>query len=432
MPYPVPEIYKPLYRSDKKIILVTGGRGSGKSFNVALFLCRLSFTSGHKMLFCRYTMSSAEISVIPEFKDKLERDGTGKFFKVTKSEITNAMSDSVVMFRGIKTSSGNQTANLKSIHGLTTFVGDEMEEWVDQEDYDKLRLSLRTVDVQNRVVLVMNPTDSEHFIYKKYIENTHRIETIDGVDVQISTHPDVLHIHTSYLDNVDHLSDDFLGEVMEIREQSIALCTDIDGNLNKKKFQHSKYAVTVIGRWTDTPEGAIIQNWRTGPFDMSLPYGYGQDYGWSVDPDTLIMAAVDKKLKRIYAHECYYATAKLSTDAFFDLNKSRIRDINDLIIADSAEGRLITDLRKKGLNIWECEKGPGSVTAGLAQLNEYEIIVTPESLNLQSEFRKYKWNDKKAGIPIDKDNHGIDALRYIGRKLIGKPKKSNASTSING
>lgn len=414
--------YEPLYEARKKIILVTGGRGSGKSFNVALFLNRLSFERGHKMLFCRYTMSSASKSVIPEFTEKMELEGSQDQFDVTKTEIANLFSDSIVMFSGIKTSSGNQTANLKSIQGLTTFVGDEMEEWVDEDDFDKLRLSVRKKGIQNRIILVMNPTDSEHFVYKKYIENSHKIVTIDGVDVQISTHPDVLHIHTSYLDNLSHVDEDWLNEVRAIRAESIKQCTGLDGKLDKKKFQFSKYATTIIGRWTDTPQGAIIQNWREGEFDESLPYGYGQDYGWSVDPDTLIRVAVDRKKKYIYVDEEYYDTKHLSTDDIYNLNISRIKKKTDLIVGDSSEGRLIEDLRKKGLNIKEAEKGPDSVRAGLAQLNEYTIIVTPRSKNIKKEFRNYKWNDKKAGIPIDKYNHSVDAIRYICRFLIGKPK----------
>lgn len=110
--------YKPLYENeDKFIILVTGGRGSAKSFNVSTFLERLSFEEGHKMLFCRYTMSSAEISVISEFNEKIELDNTEEHFRVTKNEIVNKYSGSEILFRGIKTSSGKQTAKLKSIQG---------------------------------------------------------------------------------------------------------------------------------------------------------------------------------------------------------------------------------------------------------------------------------------------------------------------------
>lgn len=230
--------YDPLYtEEDKFIFLVTGGRGSAKSFNVSTFLERLSFERGHKILFSRYTMTSASISVIPEFLQKIELDGFASKFKVTKDEITNTFSDSVLMFKGIKTSSGNQTASLKSIQGLTTFCGDEMEEWQSEEDYDTLMLSIRQIGIKNRIILVMNPSNAEHFIYKKYIKDSHRIEMIDGVEVQISTHPQVLHIHTTYLDNLPFLSKEFL-----------------DGVELMKSTDKKKYGYKIIGRWQEKDE----------------------------------------------------------------------------------------------------------------------------------------------------------------------------------
>lgn len=210
----VQPVYNPLYENDDKFItLITGGRGSGKSFNASAFIERLTFEQGHKVLFSRYTMSSASLSVIPEFNEKIELEGTQEFFDVTQTDIENKVSGSIVMFRGIKTSSGNQTANLKSIQGLTTFVCDEAEEWVSETDYDKLVLSIRQKGIQNRIIIIMNPTDVNHFVYRKYIKDTHKLVDIDGVKVQISTHPNVLHIHTTYLDNISNLSQQFLDEI---------------------------------------------------------------------------------------------------------------------------------------------------------------------------------------------------------------------------
>lgn len=289
--------YEPLYtNTDKTISLLTGGRGSGKSFEVSTNVERLTFEEGHKVLFSRYTMAAAAISVIPEFLEKIELDNATEHFKIKQTEILNTFSGSEIMFRPIKTSSGNQTANLKSIMGLTTFVGDEMEEWESEEDYDKLRLSIRKKGIQNRIILVMNPTTSDHFIYKKYIENTHRIVNIDGVDVQISTHPDVLHIHTTYLDNLNNLDEKWLADVYAIKQKSIEQATrhanaeliakGLEGDAKSFKrefhiaFQRTRYAYVVIGRWADVAEGVIITDWMEGEFDESLPYGYGQDYGF--------------------------------------------------------------------------------------------------------------------------------------------------------
>src|SRR5690606_32526813 len=114
-------------------------------------ISRLTFQKGHKVLYSRYSMKSADISVIPEVRGKIELDGVLDKFTITSDNITNNFSGSEIMFRGIKTASGNQTANLKSIEGLTTFVGDEMEEWQSEDDYDKLILSIRKKGIQNRV-----------------------------------------------------------------------------------------------------------------------------------------------------------------------------------------------------------------------------------------------------------------------------------------
>lgn len=230
--------FKPLYTNREAFIfLITGGRGSGKSYNASTFIERLSFEAGHKMLYSRYTMKAAEISVIPEFLQKVNEDGYGGRFSTRKTDVINDFSGSQILFRGIKTASVNETANLKSIQGLTTFIGDEMEEWQSEEDYDTLRLSIRQKGIKNRVLLIMNPSNINHFVYQKYIKDTHRIEMIDGVGVQISTHPDVLHIHTTYLDNIEHLSPEFLKDVAEIKAG------------NPKKYAHK-----IIGRWQDANE----------------------------------------------------------------------------------------------------------------------------------------------------------------------------------
>lgn len=91
----------------------------------------------HQILYTRYTMVSAGMSIIPEMMEKIDLDGTTKYFKTTKTDIVNKMTKSRIMFRGIKTSSGNQTAKLKSIQGITTFVCDEAEEWTSEDEFDK-------------------------------------------------------------------------------------------------------------------------------------------------------------------------------------------------------------------------------------------------------------------------------------------------------
>ena len=55
-----------------RYFIITGGRGSGKSYSVNSLLCLLMGEAGHVILFTRYTLRSASISIIPEFVDKIE------------------------------------------------------------------------------------------------------------------------------------------------------------------------------------------------------------------------------------------------------------------------------------------------------------------------------------------------------------------------
>ena len=157
----------PKYQSlgnDSRYFVITGGRGSGKSFSVTSFLALLTLEKGHKILFTRYTMTSTANSIIPEFIEKIELYGIGEHFRITKDEIMNISTGSSIMFRGIKTSAGNQTASLKSLQGVTTFVLDEAEELINEDDFDNIDQSVRSKSKQNRVILILNPTTKEHWI----------------------------------------------------------------------------------------------------------------------------------------------------------------------------------------------------------------------------------------------------------------------------
>ena len=376
--------------------------------NASAFIERLSFEKGHKMLYSRYTMTSASISVIPEFYEKIEADGTQKYFKTTKTEILNKRSKSVVMFRGIKTSSGNQTAKLKSIQGLTTFVCDEAEEWTSEENFDKLMLSIRQKDIQNRVIIIMNPTDENHFIYQKDIKETHKLIDIDGVEVQISTHPSVLHIHTTYLDNAENLGEEFLKEIALIK------------NENAKKYAH-----VVIGRWADVSEGAIFKKFgivKEFP-QWCKKVAIGLDFGFTNDPSAAVRCGVIDNA--LYLDLLFHETGMLSSDIIKALKPFKALKV----IADCADPRLIQEIHNGGIKICAVEKGAGSILAGIDKMKEMEIYLTERSYKLIEEFRKYVWDKDKDGnyinAPIDEWNHGVDASRYyVLGQLLGKIKRA--------
>lgn len=379
--------YQKLFQNDTRFFIVTGGRGSAKSFGVGTFASLLSFEAGHKILFTRQTMTSAHLSIIPEFQEKIDLMQLNDAFDVNKSEIKNLSSKSEIIFRGIKTSSGDQTANLKSLQGVTTWILDEAEELTDETTFDKINLSIRQKGKQNRVILILNPATKEHWIYKRFFEQEGVTEGFNGIKGNVT------YIHTTYEDNIQHLDQSFIDEVKRIELT------------NPNKYKHQ-----ILGGWLDKAEGVVFTNWRFDKFDETLPYSFGSDFGFSIDPSTFIKVAIDKKLKRIYVKELLYKP-KMTTSDLATVYMTHA-PVKQLIIADSAEPRLIEELQRHGLNVKPTEKGAGSITAGIAIMQDYEIIVDPESQNIAKELNNYAYSDKASSLFIDAYNHAIDAIRY--------------------
>jgi len=385
----VPEInakYVDGFKSKSRYYIVTGGRGSGKSYSLDLLLLGLTYEAGHVILFTRYTMSSAHISIIPEFLEKIELLNAHDHFHITKDEIVNKITGSKVIFRGIKTSSGDQTANLKSLQGVTTFVLDEAEELTDEDTFDKIDLSVRQKHLPNRVILILNPATKEHWIYQRFFEGKGMSGGVNAIK------GDTTYIHTTYLDNIENLSESYLAQIENIKQR------------RPERYKHQ-----ILGGWLDKAEGVIFSNWKIGEFKNCGTIVYGQDFGFSNDPTTLVETSIDKANKIIYVRLHLYK-AGLFTSEIHDINKRIAGD--NLIVADSAEPRLINELRAKGLNIIEAVKGQGSVTHGISILQDYDLVIDADSIDLHKELNNYSWLEKKSKTPIDDYNHALDALRY--------------------
>jgi len=367
-----------------RYFVVTGGRGSGKSFAVCVFLVLLTLEAGHKILFCRWTMITASVSIIPEFIEKIELLGLTDQFKIGKDEIINIKTGSSIIFRGIKTSAGNQTANLKSLQGITTFVLDEAEELVEEDIFDKIDQSVRVKTKPNRVILILNPATKEHWIYQRFFASR-------GINPSTNEFKEnVSYIHTTYLDNLDNLSQSFLDNIADIRRR-----------------RPDKYNHQILGGWLDKAEGTIYNNWSIGKFNEYAPTLFCQDFGFSTDPTVLCKIAVDKGKKKIWVKEIY-AEIGMNTKEIGIANKKYA--IDDLIICDSAEPRLINEL-KEYCNIKPTVKKIGSILSGIALLQDFDIIVDTESTNIVKELNNYVWHQRNSK-PIDNWNHFLDAIRY--------------------
>ncbi len=207
------------------------------------------------------------------------------------------------------------------MQGVTTWVIDEAEELVGENVFDTIDMSVRQKGIANRVIMIMNPTTKEHFIYQKFFE-TRGVQ--EGSNI---SKDDTTYIHTTYLDNSENLSESFLKQVENIKQR------------RPEKYKHQ-----ILGGWLSKAEGVIFSNWEVGEFKRVGTSVYGQDFGFSVDPTTLVETNVDKANKKIYLRLHLYKP---------NLTTSQIHQVNEkvagtsLIIADSAEPRVIKRTKAK-------------------------------------------------------------------------------------
>jgi phage terminase large subunit len=357
------------------VTLLQGGTRSGKSYSVIYYIIWLCENyTGLDIDIVRDTFTALRATAWKDFKDVLIECGVYNDLHHNKSEHYYNLHGNIISYYGADTPA--------KIHGRSRdFIWINEAHQFPQETIDQLFPRTR-----HRIICDYNPAlGLEHWL-----------------DQYIEQYPPLI---TTYKDNP------YLTQ---------AQIEDIESR------KSNQYWWTIYGSGERANrQGAIFTNWTQGDFDNSLPYVYGQDYGFSVDPTTLVKVAVDEKKKIIYADEKFYSTVGMGTNEIFEANKQATKP-NELIIADSAEPRLIDDLRRKGTNIIPCEKGAGSVSAGITKMQDYQIVITPTSHNLRKELSNYIWNDKKAGIPVDAFNHCIDPLRYSTMYLT----KHKTSTGI--
>jgi len=171
-------------------------------------------------------------------------------------------------------------------------------------------------------------------------------------------------------------------------------------------------------------EGVCIPDWKEIdkiPEDARL-LAYGMDFGYSVDPTTLI--ALYKWNDAYIYDEVLYKKGMLNRDISRYLTQLEIKEN---IVADSAEPKSIAELQGYGHSIYGVSKGRDSVVYGINLINQNEIYVTARSKNLKRELAGYVWAKDKEGNTLQKPTGEhpdcIDAARYVLTDQLENPNK---------
>lgn len=267
--------YYPLYTEDYFIADLWGGRAGARSYGMSQrALYNLLHKEGSRAFFLRQTHATIYTSCWQDLKDRVTEyeefhgvslDG---ILEITSNEngnnsAKNLENGNTIKTKGFKVSSGNQTASLKSLAGATDIYIEEADE-VEQEDNDKLLLSLRKKGADIRVIRAFNPPEKDHHIWLDYdlkkITNKELIEIVSKHTersleeiirkVEINNKPyyiavpksnDHLSISNTFINNYENLNEKALNLYEKYFDKDFHyFCTTILG-LIPDKGGHSVY-----------------------------------------------------------------------------------------------------------------------------------------------------------------------------------------------
>lgn len=365
--------------NDKVNFIYQGGQGAGKTYSILAMLIDLALHKRTEIIIASEELTKMRRTVIKDFKNimkMLNRYDDRRYKEITQTyEFHN---ESTISFIGLdKDDIG------KGLRCDILYINE-----ANKTEYDKVHELLSRA---KRRIFDYNPNTSfwidEHF---KGREDT---------ELMILTFQDNEALSTSERETIlDYKLRGFIDPTLENY--------DTPNNI-KSEFWANKWRVYGLGL-TGKIDGIIYEDWKIGSFDTSLAHRYGLDFGYSNDPDAMVKIAIDEKRKIIYLKEEMYSTGQ-STEILGSRLESIVENKNDLILADSAEPRLINDLKKhvniRGTIKWQ-------VRERIKKVQSYQLIVTPCSTNLINELENYKWSDKKSETPEDKFNHLLDAVGY--------------------
>lgn len=373
--------YKGRYRVCK------GSRASKKSKTTALwYIVNMMGYREANTLVVRQTFATLKNSCFTELKWAIHRLGVDKHWKITESplEMTYKPTGQKIYFRGLD--------DPLKVTSITVDVGvlcwlwiEEAYEVILESDFDTLDESIRGITPSGlfkQITLTFNPWNEHHWLKSRFFD------TIDD---------DILALTTNYMCN----------EWLD--EHDRKLFDDM------KKHRPGRYRVAGLGEW-GIAEGMVFENWSVDDLSNMIPtfanIYHGMDFGVD-DPNAFITFDVEVGQKRIYIFDEYYQ-GHITLDTLANEVLKRIG--NRFVTCDNAGAQNIIDLCARGINAIPAVKGKGSIQFGIQWLQGYDIIIHKECVNTIREFSNYQWAKDKFGnslnIPVDKDNHTIDALRY--------------------
>ncbi|MDU4652597.1 PBSX family phage terminase large subunit [Sneathia sanguinegens] len=394
--------YRDIWNFKGRYKVIKGSRGSKKSKTTALWIIyNMMKYKDSNTLIVRKVFRTLKDSCFAELKWACVQLGVANKWKFNTSplEATYIPTGQKILFRGL-----DDPLKITSIaidKGFLCWVWfEEAYEIMSEDSFKTVVESIRGKLPEHlfyQFIVTLNPWSDKHWIKKRFFD---------------TTDSDVMAVTTTYKCN-------------EFLDQG-----NIDELEKLKETNPRRYKVAALGEWGIT-DGLVFENWEERYFDFreiirvysGIKPVFGLDFGYTNDPTAFFCGLLDLENKNLYVFNEFYEKGLQNNQIYQKIENMGFN--KEKIVADSAEQKSIDYLRMLGLNrIIPAKKGPDSINAGIAFLQEFKIIVHPNCVNFLNEISTYCWDkdkfDKQINKPIDDNNHLMDAMRYSVEEYMKK------------
>lgn len=378
-----------------------GGRGAGRSTVASQFAnAKLVADEYFRCAIMRYVLGDVRNSIYREITDRAEENGITEKLHINDSTMSIEYGANSINAHGFRKSSGDQKAKLKSLANYNYVIIEEADE-IPEEDFMQLDDSLRTLKGDISIIILLNCPPKSHWIIKRWFD-------LDPSEVKDFYIPklkegitDTIFIRTSYKDNL-----------VNIAPQSIAQYETY------KQTKPDHYWNMIAGLVPEVVRGKIYADWQKVP---DVPHEarlerFGMDFGFTNDPTAIVA---------VYRHNGGFILDEIAFTK--GLHTYQIAAIMQnlpkvMTVADSADPRMIEDLKGYDLPVYPALKGQDSIRRGINKVKEMRISVTERSKNIWNEYENYAWFEDKEGKqenePKPGYDHTMDAIRYALESLV--------------
>lgn len=386
-------VYYPHLTNYARTQIFYGGSSSGKSVFLAQRCIYDILQGGRNYLVCRAVGRTIRRSVFNEIRKVITDWNIASLFHVNRSDgiITCIENGYQILFTGL-----DDTEKVKSItpeKGVITDIWIEEATETDRKSVKDLYKRQRggDADTPKRLTLSFNPILQSNWIHKEHFSS------IGWADDQTThTADDLTILKTWYIHNRFLTPDDI---------------SDLENETDEYYLD-----VYTFGNW-GVLGNVIFRNWEVRDLsdmrDQFTNHRHGLDFGYGGHPAAVVATHYDNKRQTIYIYGELYERG-LTNDILAEESRPLIG--SDYVVCDSAEPKSIAELIKHGINALGAKKGKDSVNHGIQWLKQQTIIIDTSCVHTKNELQQYKWKEDKYGdaleVPVDKNNHIIDALRY--------------------